>query len=247
MNHAIKGCFIDKMKKKVIFPSKYLHISKFIRIFAKKSDVFIFMEGKYKINENIKTAIQKADKPTVFFISDFPEYGHEYVRKVLSALVEEGELIRLAKGVYMRPTMTRLGPLHPSTDAIALAIADRDSANILPTGAAAENLLGLSEQVPMNLLYLTDGSSRVLTLDKQTIRFKRVVPKTFAIKNKTLAILSLAMKSIGEDNLTDEHLGRILQILIREMGSESFTEDIRRMPIGNQRIINKLLKEYRHE
>lgn len=205
------------------------------------------MEGKYKINENIKSAILKVDKPTVFFISDFPEYGHEYVRKVLSALVEDGELLRLGKGVYMRPVMTRLGPLYPNTDTIARAIADRDSANILPTGAAAENLLGLSEQVPMNIVYLTDGSPRIITLNNQTIRFKHVVPKTFAIKNKTLAILSLAMKSIGEDNLTDEQLGQIRHILTKEMSNDSFIEDIRRMPIGNQRVINKLLKGYNHE
>jgi len=215
--------------------------------FCAKIGCFCRMEGKYKINETIKSAIQKVDKPTVFFISDFPEYGHEYVRKVLSALVEEGELLRLAKGVYMRPLMTRLGSLYPNTDTIARAIADRDSANILPTGATAENLLGLSEQVPMNLVYLTDGSPRILTLDKQTIQFKRVVPKTFAIKNKTLGILSLAMKSIGETNLTDEQLGRIRQIVIGEMNCDSFTEDIRRMPIGNQKIINQLLKGYNHE
>ena len=74
-----------------------------------------------------------------------------------------------------------------------------------------------------------------------------VVPKTFAIKNKTLAILSLAMKSIGEDNLTDEQLGQIQHILTKEMSNDSFIEDIRRMPIGNQRVINKLMKGYNHE
>ncbi len=201
------------------------------------------MEGKYKIIENVKSAISKADEPTIFFISDFPEYGHEYVRKVLSRLVDEGELIRLSKGVYMRPKMTRLGALYPDIDTIVQSIAKRDSANVLPTGAAAENLLGLSEQVPMNYVYLTDGSSRVLTLDQQTILLKRVVPKNFSLKNKRLAILSLAMKSIGEEHLTDEQLGRIREILLQARQDEGFVDDIRQMPIWIQKIVSKCLKE----
>ena len=200
-------------------------------------------DGKYKITENIKSAVKQVDTPTIFFISDFPEYGHEYVRKVLSALVEQGELLRLSKGVYMRPKMTRLGALYPDVDTIVQAIAVRDSANVLPTGIAAENMLGFSTQVPMNHVYLTDGSSRVLTLDGQTIRLKRVVPKNFAIKNKTLAILSLAMKSIGEDNLTEEQLGRIRQIIKTEKDKEGFIDDLRRMPIWIQNVVNKILKD----
>ncbi len=205
------------------------------------------MEGKYKINKNVKAAVQQVDTPTIFFATDFPEYTHEYIRKVLSKLVEEGELIRLGKGVYMRPKITRLGALYPDIDTITQAIAVRDSANVLPTGVAAENLLGLSTQVPMNYVYLTDGSSRVLTLGKQTINFKRVVPKNFAIKNKKLAILALAMKSIGEENLTDEQLGRIGEIVNSEKNSDGFQADLNRMPIWEQAVINKILKETKYE
>lgn len=228
-------------------PAKFAHNEK-CPYFCKINGYFLFtMGGTYKINETIKAAVQQVDEPTIFFITDFPEYGHEYVRKVLAGLVEDGELIRLSKGVYMRPKMTRLGALYPDIETIVQAIALRDSANVLPTGAAAENLLGLSEQVPMNYVYLTDGSSRVLTLGQQTIHFKRVVPKNFAIKNKTLAILALAMKSIGEKNLTDEQLGRIREIVRGEMNSESFQADLNRMPIWEQAVINKIIKETNYE
>lgn len=200
------------------------------------------MANNKDISSTIKRTIQEADAPAIFFISDFAEFGYEYVRKVLSTLVTQGSLIRLANGIYIKPKMTKFGPLHPSTDAVVKAIAAHDSANILPTGAAAENMLGLSTQVPMNVVYLTDSSSRILHIGKQTIKFKRVVPKTFSIANRSLAILCLAMKSIGEKNLTEEHMGRINEIISTEMKKDGFAKDVQQMPLWIQSIIKTIIR-----
>ena len=104
------------------------------------------MANNKDISSTIKRTIQEADAPAIFFISDFAEFGYEYVRKVLSALVSQGELMRLANGIYIKSKMTKFGPLQPSAYQIVKAIAAHDSAHVLPTGAAAENMLGLSEQ-----------------------------------------------------------------------------------------------------
>ena len=47
----------------------------------------------------------------------------------------------------------------------------------MPTGSAALNLLGISTQVPMNAVYLTTGSSRVIKIGNRKITFKRSAPK----------------------------------------------------------------------
>ncbi len=44
-------------------------------------------------------------------------------------------------------------------------------------GAYAADLLGLSEQVPLKLQFLTDGASRTVQIDNQTIALKHATPK----------------------------------------------------------------------
>lgn len=201
------------------------------------------MANNKDILSTIKRTIQEADAPAIFFISDFAELGYEYVRKVLSALVSQGELKRLANGIYIKPKMTKFGPLQPSAYQIVKAIAAHDSAHVLPTGVAAENMLGLSEQVPMKMNYITDGSARVLHVGSQTITLKRVAPKIFSIKNQTLAILCLAMKSIGEKKLTDEELGKIYEIIAKEKEKDGFAKDVQQMPLWIQNIIKPMISK----
>lgn len=198
------------------------------------------MANNKEISSTIKEAINQSIPPAVFFISDFPEYGHEYVRKVLSSMVQTGDLMRLANGIYVKPKMTKFGPLQPSTEVVVKAIAAHDSAKVLPAGTTAENMLGLSTQVPMNYVYLTDGSARVIQLGNTTIKMKRAVPKIFAIQNYNLAVLCLAMKSIGENNITEEQMGVIRTIVVGEMNKEGFSEDILRMPMWIQKIVNNI-------
>ena len=139
--------------------------------------------------------------------------------------------------------MTKFGPLQPSAYQIVKAIAVHDSAHVLPTGVAAENMLGLSEQVPMKMNYITDGSARVLHVGSQTITLKRVAPKIFSIKNQTLAILCLAMKSIGEKNLADEELGKIYEIIAKEKEKDGFAKDVQQMPLWIQNIIKPMISK----
>lgn len=89
------------------------------------------------------------------------------IAKALERLVEKQEIRRVARGIYSRlQTHPELVLLYPSTDAITQAIAKRDKARIIPTGSMALNALGLSTQVPMNLVSLTGGAARKVTLGK---------------------------------------------------------------------------------
>ncbi len=51
-----------------------------------------------------------------------------------------------------------IGEVLPSAEEVALSIAKRDQVKIVPTDFYELNALGLSTQVPMNLVYLTDGA-----------------------------------------------------------------------------------------
>jgi hypothetical protein len=59
-----------------------------------------------------------------------------------------------------------LGLLAPSVEGIANALRGRDAVRIQPSGAYAANLLGLSDQVPMRVVFLTDGQTRRVRIGK---------------------------------------------------------------------------------
>ena len=94
-----------------------------------------------------------------------------------------------------------LGILYPSIEEIGKAIAKRDKARIIPTGAFAQHLLGLSTQIPMNVIYLTDGSARKIKIGKQTIVFKKTSPKNLSYENQLSSLIIQSLKSKKENKI----------------------------------------------
>jgi len=74
--------------------------------------------------------------------------------------IQSGLIRQLARGLYDYPaTDPELGTLAPPPDALAKAFAGRYAVRLQPSGAYAANLLGLSTQIPMKIVYLADGRS----------------------------------------------------------------------------------------
>ena len=212
------------MKQKCILLSKYLRNSKnsynFAKIFGKMKEDFI---GNI-VNKAIETAAPKA----LIMIADFPQYDPSYISKLLSAAADEGRLMRLSGGIFMKPANTAYGVAMPSMLQIAEAIAERDHVQILPVGETAENLFGLSEQVPMKTMFLTSGSARAIN---------------FAYKDKYLAAFCQALKSIGDVNITEEQMSVIYEVMKHYRNSAEAREDILLMPLWIRRLLTKVLKD----
>ena len=100
--------------------------------------------------KTLRQQILSAEDDTIFFRSDFPRYHPESVGRILSDLTDKGVLVRIASGIYIKPRQSKFGMVMPSIEHIVTAIAARDKARVLPSGATALNALGLSTQVPMS-------------------------------------------------------------------------------------------------
>ena len=190
----------------------------------------------------IRERVSSAKNGTLFFNNSFPEYDDEYVGKILSYLVKSGELYHLSRGVYLKTEQTRFGLVYPPVSDIAAAIAERDKAQILPTGATALNLLGLSTQMPMNPVFMTSGSARVITVDGRTITFKRSVPRNFAVKGKKRSLIVQALKYIGENNITEEDRLTISNLIRRDTDTDNLSEDLQMMPSWIRKFFVNALK-----
>mgnify|MGYP003297758927 CR=1 FL=1 len=140
----------------------------------------------------------------IHFLSDFTDYDPESVRQAFVRLVKDEVVIRLSPGIFLFPLKTRFGVAYPSDYEIAKEIARRDSASVLPAGMTAANMVGLSEQVPMKSMFITDGAARTVNVNGRTIIFKRGVPKNFAYKSKTMPLIVAGMKAMGKDDITED-------------------------------------------
>lgn len=163
------------------------------------------------VQTNIKNNIKAMKRGSIIFPSSFDTFGNvEVVKKSLLRLEQKEFLVRLAHGIYLYPKQDKLlGTLYPSIEEIANAIAERDKARIIPTGIKALNQLGLSNQIPMNIVFLTDGAPRSIVVGKRTIKFKKTTPKNLAVKGKITSLIIQALKEIGKDNITTEQLEKI--------------------------------------
>ena len=153
-------------------------------------------------------------------------------------------LLRLAHGIYLYPqTDTRLGlgVLYPTVENIAREIAKRDKARIVPTGAYALNTLGLSTQIPMNVVFLTDGAARKIKMGNgQGIVFKRTVAKNLAFKNKVFMLIVSALREIGDKQLASEQLSKIKEFISKENKAD-ILNDLPLAPAWIQKLIMPIL------
>lgn len=173
------------------------------------------------VEDNIWTAIKAKGRGSIFFPSDFAAYGEvKAVGKSLERLTAKGNIIRLARGIYAYSevdTALGLGVLMPSIEQIAETIARRDKARIVPTGIYAMNKLGISTQVPMNVVYLTDGAPRKVSLGNgRSIQFKYTTPKNLSFTNSLAMLVTFALKEVGRDNMTEDIIKQIKGILRKE-------------------------------
>jgi Family of unknown function (DUF6088) len=194
------------------------------------------------IHKQIESRIKKRGKGAIIFPSDFSDMGGaEVVKKVLLRLAQQGYLRRLAFGIYLYPKQSKLlGSLTPSLEEIAKAIAERDAARIVPTGIYALNRLGLSTQVPMNAVYLTDGASRKVQVGKRNILFKKTSPRNLAAIGPISSLAIQALKAIGDGKVEPHEERKILELLKNE-SHKNIKNDLSIAPEWIRKIMRKAL------
>ncbi|TVR19683.1 MAG: hypothetical protein EA391_00235 [Balneolaceae bacterium] len=193
--------------------------------------------------EQILNKIQNYNRGKIFFPEDFAKLGsNEAVRQALVRLEDVGKIKRLAHGIYLYPKEDpQLGVLQPTIDQIAEAIAKRDRAKIVPTGTLALNKLGLSTQVPLNAVYITDGSPRSIQVGNRKIKFKRTVPKNLKAKGEISSLVIQTLKEIGNGNVTEQQKEKINELLEKE-NPEHLKHDIKLAPVWIQKIMEQSMK-----
>lgn len=134
----------------------------------------------------------------------------ENIRKILSRLVKSGQIVRLAHGTYCKPKLVPVvGITLPSIKEIAKSITEATGETLLVHGAEAARMLELSTQVPLKLVFYTNGNSRELKIGKRLIALKHVNPSQLICANNIAGIVISALRYLGREHVTIETIEKI--------------------------------------
>lgn len=160
---------------------------------------------------------------------DFLDLGSRAaVDQAFSRLCKQGLMRRVDRGVYSFPEKSRLiGELSPSPERVAQALARRGAQKLLPSGPFAANLLGLSEQVPAKVEYLTDGPSRRVMIKRLPVLLKQAAPARLATAGRVSGTVAQALRFLRKAQMDET----VIPQLRRRLSAADKAQLVRDIPL----------------
>ena len=191
--------------------------------------------------------IMSENQGKIFSINDFYNIGTKNtIKSVLYRLNEENKIKRLMDRLYIKPKYSNILKeySYPDASEVAQKLADKFSWTIAPAGDTALNYTGLSTQVPNEYIYISDGAYREYLYRNKKIIFKHTTNRNITSYSKELAILIQAVKALGKDNISEEHIKK-LEVFAKNI-EEDLKEDTLKLPFWIQEVLAKI-QEIKHE
>lgn len=164
------------------------------------------MESCY---QKIKEHMLSAENGTVFATSDFKSFGSsDAVRQALSRLAKEGTCRRAVPGIYYRSVFSSLlkKEMPPVSYDVARALARNYSWKIVPSPIHAQNDLGISTQVPAQVIYTSTGPSRKYLVGSIPIEFRQSRSKFMTHMSYKSALVTNALQDLKLFGIDDNKL-----------------------------------------
>ncbi|MDR2208127.1 MAG: DUF6088 family protein [Azoarcus sp.] len=136
--------------------------------------------------------------------------GRSAVDQAFSRLTKDGKLLRVVRGAYAAPVSGRFGSRPPAPEKVVMALAEQSGEIVVPHGASAANTLGLTQQVPIQEVYLTSGRTRKLKLGQSEVLVKHAPRWMLALGARPAGAAVRALAWIGP-----AHVGKSLALLRR--------------------------------
>jgi hypothetical protein len=162
------------------------------------------------------------------------------IDQALSRLVRRGELRRVSRGVYGYPERSRLiGELAPRPEQVARALARRGSQRLLVSGAYAANLLGLSDQVPARIEYLTDGPSQTVMIRNLPVKLKQTTPRRLVVADRVSGTVAEALRFLRQSQINETVIAKLRKRL-NDKERRQLVKDIPLVPAWIGEVFRKV-------
>lgn len=189
--------------------------------------------GKHiqSIDNKVLSRIYGKGRGCVFTPADFVDLAsRDAVDQALSRNARAGIIRKLARGLYDYPRKRpRLGLLPPATDDVAKALKGRDASRFQASGAHAANILGISQQVPVRTVFLTDGRGRKVQIGRHQIVLKKTTTRQMVTAGRISGTVIQALRWIGQRQVDDKMIARLRRTL-SDADKQQLLDDLRYAP-----------------
>lgn len=196
------------------------------------------------MNKNIINALENFAPGMVFHAQDFSNFAsRNTIDQILHRLSKRGDIRKIDTGLYSIPQIHPLfGNVPADPDTVAKAYAKKFGHTIQVNPAKAANMLGLSSQVPAQIVYLTDGPTKSIVADAMTIKFQHVCSKKLKGTGTKAGLIIQALYYFGVDNVSDDLIYQIRSLLL--LSDQSDLHDLFVFaPHWMQKIITRILSD----
>lgn len=158
------------------------------------------------ITDRVRQHIDELPLGTVFTSAQLTAIGpRAAIDQALARLVKSGRIMRIARGVFVRPKENRfVGSVPPQAVDVAQAIAQTQGAVIEVQGAEAARYFGLTTQVPVKPVFSTTGPSRRIRMGNLELIFQHKRPRKLALAGRPAGRALAALWYLGKGNVTPE-------------------------------------------
>lgn len=201
------------------------------------------------LREKISRRIASKTPFVVWTPADFLDLGsRDAVDKALQRLAGSGDLRRIDRGLYDKPSLNILTkrPALPDYRALVDVVARRDQSRMLIDGMTAANDLGLTDAVPGRVVVRTDARIKPLCVDNLTIEFKPTAPSKLYWAGRPAMRFVQALHWL-KDMLPNDLITKRLRDILRDpKNGKAIREDLRAglftLPTWMQRVVRDLLE-----
>jgi len=204
------------------------------------------------LKTHVLKQVGQAPPNEVWTASDFASLGNRSaIDKALQRLVAAGDLRRIDRGLYDRPTENALTrkPTVPDYRAVIRAVARRDKVRLRLDGMTAANDLGLTTAVPARIEVLVDARLKPIRIGNQVIHFKTAAPSRLFWAGRPAMQVVQALYWMQDVLAQPAERERTMQQLLTILGDEDrgavIRDDLQKgfsaLPIWMQRFVNELM------
>jgi len=195
--------------------------------------------------KNIRGRIADKGAGWIFSASDFADMSdRNSVDQTLFRLCKQGIIRKLATGLYDSPIInTRFGPIPPDPDKVAQVLANKFDYHLQVNPAQAAHSLGLSQQIPTQAVYLTDGLSKTVRVGNQSLKFVHVSPKKMLGAGTRAGLVIQALYYFGKDNLDGDFLIPKIRALLNDKDKDTLMDLMPKTPLWMQPLLKRILQD----
>lgn len=167
----------------------------------------------------VRQAIEALPEGKAFLAKDLLQLGtRAAVDQVLYRMAKDKEIMRVARGIYMRPRWNKYvnAPVMPEPYEVAELVAKTRGTKIGPTGAEAAHILGLSMQMPTQAVYVTTGRTGEVKVGQNTIHLRHVSPRQMQYAGTAVGTAIAAIRYLGRERVTPKVIATLEQTLTKE-------------------------------